>query len=162
MIIISNYRLDEIESNVFYVRSYEKNVCPVCENTIRTIGIRRRKYISDSGEGHTLIIRRLRCKNCNKIHHELPDILIPYKRHCADTIENIIAGEESGLPCEESTVRRINNWWVACLLYFENVLVSLRAKHGVLFSLRPAPKEIVRAVVNANLWIHTHSAFLSG
>jgi len=162
MIIINNYQLEEIEDKVFYVRSNETNNCPVCEKLVYVQGVRRRKYITDSGDYHTLIIRRLRCRGCNKIHHELPDKVIPYKRHCSDTIENIIAGEVSGLPCEESTVRRINNWWAACLLYFENVLVSLRAKYGVVFSLRPAPKEIVRAVVNASLWVHTRSAFLSG
>ena len=96
MIIISNYRMEEIADKVFYVRSNETNNCPICESSVYVQGVRRRKYIKDSGEYHTLIIRRLRCKDCNKIHHELPDILIPYKRHCVNTIEKIVADEVRG------------------------------------------------------------------
>jgi len=162
MIIISNYRLERIDSYEYYVHSYETNTCPVCDSSVRVIGIRKRKYINDTGEVHTLIVRRLRCRDCNVIHHELPDKVVPYKRHCSDTIGKIVAEEPGGLPCEESTVRRIRKWWEACRLYFESVLASHREKHGVMFSPYPAPKEIIRAVVNANLWVHTRSAFLSG
>ena len=109
-----------------------------------------------------LIIRRLRCKGCRVIHHELPDIVIPYKRHCAETVEAIISGETEGRVCEESTIRRIKAWWTACLLYFESVLTSLREKYGIVLSGQSAPSKIVRAVVNAHLWLHTRSAFLSG
>jgi len=41
-------------------------------------------------------------------------------------------------------------------------MASLREKYGEMFSRNPAPKEIIRAVANANLWVHTRSAFLSG
>jgi hypothetical protein len=126
------------------------------------IGIRERKYIDSDGIKQTLIIRRLRCKGCNVIHHELPDILIPYKRHCTDTVEKIITGDPKGISCEEGTIRRIRAWWAAYRLYFESVLSSLKEKFDAEFSKIPAPREIVRAVVNANLWIHTRSAFLSG
>jgi len=95
------------------------------------------------------------------IHHELPNILVPYKRYSVEAVEKIVAGNTDGLHCEDSTVRRIKNWWAACQLYFESILVSLREKYGVEFSPYPAPKEIIRAVVNSNLWAHTRSAFLS-
>lgn len=118
--------------------------------------------IDSSGTPMTIIIRRLRCGKCGKIHHELPDIIVPYKRHCAETIEKIVGGETEGLCCEESTIRRIKAWWASCRLYFESVLTALAVKFGVIFCERPKPKEIVRAVTNAHLWIHTRSAFLSG
>jgi hypothetical protein len=92
----------------------------------------------------------------------LPDIVIPYKRHCSETIEKVIAGDSAEINCEESTIHRIKAWWGACKLYFESVIASLREKEGVKFSANPAPREIVRAVVNAHLWIHTRSACLSG
>ena len=126
------------------------------------IGIRKREIINTSGKKETLVIRRLRCKGCRTIHHELPDIVIPYKRHCAETVERIIAGDSGGVCCEDSTLRRIRAWWAACRLYFESVLASLREKYEVVFSEKGAPKEIVRAVANSNLWVHTRSAFLSG
>jgi len=125
------------------------------------IGIRKRKVINGSGEKQTLIIRRMRCEDCRTIHHELPDIVIPYKRHCAETVEKIIIDDTDGLNCEESTLQRIKVWWTSCFLYFESVMASLREKHGALFSRNPAPKEIIRAITNANLWIHTRSAVLS-
>jgi hypothetical protein len=108
----------------------------------------------------TLIIRRLRCALCRVIHLELPDIIIPYKRRSAGMIEKIIAGDTAGMSCESSTIRRIKAWWKASFLYFESVLASLREKYNAVFPERPTPKEIVRAVVNANLWNHTRSAFM--
>jgi hypothetical protein len=92
----------------------------------------------------------------------LPNIVVPYKRHCLETIEKIISSEKADTDCEESTIRRIKVWWAALGLYFEGVLASLRAKYGAVFNASPAPGEIIRAVVGANLWVHTRSAFLSG
>jgi hypothetical protein len=89
-------------------------------------------------------------------------MIIPYRRHCAETYERIIAGDVDGVDCENSTIYRIRAWWAACLLYFRGVLGSLREKYGMGFPEDPAPKEIVRAVVNAHLWIHTRSDILSG
>jgi hypothetical protein len=125
-------------------------------------GSRKRKVIDSGGDKRTLVIRRLRCKACGRVHHELPDMLVPYKRHCTQTIENIVAGKTSEVYCEEGTIRKIKRWWAACRLYFESVLVSLREKQGIEFSAHPTPREIVRAVANANLWVHTRSACLSG
>jgi len=96
------------------------------------------------------------------IHHELPDILIPYKRHCIKTVESVIAGKIRDVCCDDLMIRRIRAWWEGCRLYFDGVLTSLREKYGDVFSADPAPREIVRAVVNANLWVHTRSAFLPG
>jgi len=126
------------------------------------IGTRKRVIINSDGEKQPLIIRRLRCKECLVIHHELPDIIVPYKRHCSETVEKIVTDNTGGINCEDSTIRRIKAWWTACLLYFKSVLASLREKYGTKFSSDPAPKEIVRAVANANLWVHTRSAFWSG
>jgi hypothetical protein len=88
--------------------------------------------------------------------------VIPYKRYGAETIEKIIWGRRKGLACEESTIRRIKAWWKASKVYFERVMASLREKMGIEFSMKPAPREMVRAVANANMWVHTRSAFLSG
>ena len=32
------------------------------------------------------MVRRLRCLDCKKISHELPDMVVPYKRHESDII----------------------------------------------------------------------------
>jgi len=159
--MIKDYRLVKIEDNVYRVHSNESIACPVCIGALNIIGSRKRKYIDDSGKKQTLIIRRFRCADCKRIHHELPDILVPYKRHCIETVEKIATGSLNSLPCEESTVRRIKNWWKKFRLYFENILISLKEKYGI-FSVSPRlPKEVVRIAVNTNYWVHTRSAFLS-
>jgi len=87
---------------------------------------------------------------------------MPYKRHCMETIEKIIAGDTKDVYCEESGICRIKAWWFSSLLYFESVIASLREKHRVVFANNPAPREIVRAVVNAHLWPSTRSVFVTG
>ena len=159
MIMITSYGRRKDETGKTYILSYETHVCPVCSHTLVVIGTRDRKYINDDGITQILVIRRLRCKDCRVIHHELPDILIPYKRHCASTVEKIVDGNDN-VCCDDRVIHRIRAWWEACRLYFEGVLASLQEKYAIMFSPRPAPKEIIRAVVNANLWIHTRSASL--
>ena len=162
MIYVNGYWLKEDGGQRFHVVSYEIRVCPICGHVLLVIGTRKRGIINSEGEKQILIIRRMRCKDCRAIHHELPDIIIPYKRHCADSIEKIIAGDVEDVCCDDNMIRRIRAWWAACLLYFESVLASLREKYELVFSANSAPREIVRAVANAHLWLHTRSAFLSG
>ncbi len=74
----------------------------------------------------------------------------------------IIAGKVEEVCCEDSTVRKIKAWWAVCRVYFVGVLASLRAKYGRVLGEWRTPREIVRTVANANLWLHTRSALLSG
>ena len=160
--MISKYGKKVDEKGRMHILCYEYHICPVCGNTLLAIGIRERKYIDSGGITRILVIRRLCCKGCRLIHHELPDMLVPYKRHCVETVESVVGDKHDDVCCDDRTIKRIKAWWESCRLYFENVLASLSEKYGVKFPQRPAPREIVRAVVNANLWIHTRSASLSG
>ncbi|MGI6435620.1 MAG: DUF6431 domain-containing protein [Syntrophomonadaceae bacterium] len=47
----------------------EQLPCPCCSGKLKVIGSRQRKCITASGEKIVLIIRRLRCIECNRIHH---------------------------------------------------------------------------------------------
>jgi hypothetical protein len=116
--------------------------------------------IDTDGSIVTLIIRRLQCANCRKIHHELPDMLVPYKRHGAETIERIIENESDSTCCEDSTIRKIKAWWAAMLLFFQSVpeLEKCKTSLSSPIKLRAA----VRAAANARLWQHTRSTCLSG
>lgn len=162
MVVVSQYRIEVGADGRYHIHGEEDIACPVCGGILKILGTRKRTLFECGGKKLILKIRRLQCKVCNKVHHELPDIVIPYKRHCAETIEKIINGHTEAVGCENSTIRRIKAWWFGMGLYFENVLASLREKFGIVFSKRMAPREIVRAVANAHLWIHTRSAFLSG
>jgi hypothetical protein len=109
-----------------------------------------------------LLIRRLACSECGKKHHELPDILVPYKRHCAATVENIITDGEDSACCEESTIRRIRQWWQIMYLYFKGICNAQTVKHGINFGEPLQLVETVRAVGNSHNWASTRSAFSSG
>jgi hypothetical protein len=158
MVMIKRYWSKEGAGGRLYIVSLEVSVCPVCGEVLVVIGSRERKIKGSESDVMILVIRRLRCKFCRVIHHELPDIVMPYKRHGANTIEKVIAGEGDWAHCAQGTIGRIRAWWSSCLLYFESVLASLREKYGLVFSVKSAPREIIRAVVNAHLWVHTRSA----
>jgi hypothetical protein len=163
MIIITHYREERDEDGVIYIRSEEESVCPVCFGILKVIGIRRRYLINSIDEKETLIIRRMRCQtqSCQKIHHELPDRIIPYKRHCAETVEKVINGNVEDVCCDFTTESRIRAWWNTFRQYFENVLTSLQAKYGTAFLVNLTPKGMIRAIANTNLWVHTRSVSLS-
>ena len=127
----------------------------------------RSRVLIGGDEKRVLMIRRLVCSGCARIHHELPGCVVPYKRHCAETIEAIITGHPEEPPCDERTIRRIAAWWSVMLPYFLNVLKSLAEKYKITFSAPPALREIVRAVVGVHGWtfvnsICTRSVVLTG
>ncbi|WP_240501965.1 DUF6431 domain-containing protein [Bacillus sp. MUM 13] len=61
--------------------------------------------------------------NCQSIHHELPDLLIPYKRYEAECIENVLTNPSTHIvPADDSTLSRWQGWfhqfvdyWIGCL-----------------------------------------------
>jgi ribosomal protein L44E len=158
MIIITKYRLEYNLKNELCVKADEEIVCPVCGHRhLKPKGWRRRKVIMPEGKPKILRIRRLKCSNCKKNHHELPDMIVPYKRHCAQTVESIVTGQEETVCCEESSINRIKTWWADIQVYIKSVLASLKEKYGIDFAGAKIP-EIVRALVNTNLWSGTRSA----
>jgi len=123
--------------------------------------------IDSIGQKVALMIRRLVCPCCGRLHHELPDCIVPYKRHCAETFEKIITGKTDDVPCENRTVKRILAWWMFVLPYFLNIMDSLSATHEIVFNSPPAFREIMRAIANTNNWIFafqlcTRSDFSTG
>ncbi|MCL6559905.1 MAG: DUF6431 domain-containing protein [Firmicutes bacterium] len=129
-----------------------------------------------------LVIRRLRCRNCGRLHHELPDILVPYKRYGSESVEAVVNGKaDLTVTADESTIGRWRNWFLELINYFLGCLESIAIRHGreSVESAPPFPKStlqriwhhvgdapgwlarVVRPVANSNLWVHTRSAFLS-
>jgi hypothetical protein len=169
----------------FLIRGMEKIPCPCCGKGMRVIGTRDRKSRDRSGKMKTLNIRRLRCDDCGRIHHELPDFIVPYKRYESECIELVLTNPSNNdVPADESTLSRWANWFNCFLDYWIGCLnsIMLRTKQEKDPLNRPslisktvpqkigrlvgdAPRwleRIVRPIVNFNLWIHTRSAFLSG
>ena len=128
------------------------------------------------------MIRRLRCSQCKRVHHELPDILVPYKRYGSESIEAVVSEEDTlTVAADESTIRRWKRWFLELSTYFAGALVSIVICLGAesaegRFNLPQsslqriwqhvgdAPRWLartVRPIVNANYWVQTRSAFLS-
>ncbi|MGB4313143.1 MAG: DUF6431 domain-containing protein [Natronincolaceae bacterium] len=177
MIIIHDYWIDDkSRSDVFYVRSKEKPICPICENSLNVIGSRERGLIEHDGTKRKLTIRRLKCGHCNRIHHELPEVIVPYKRYSAETIEKSICGNNEEQACELSTIRSWKIWFYLLEEYFESTLkaikflyisyAGLQEEISLLQPLKERRKKsdgwlrrLVRIIVNSNRWVHTRFTF---
>lgn len=165
---------------MFFVQSLEQNSCPCCSGQLKVIGSRRRGCINGLGEKLLLIIRRLGCVECNRVHHELPDLLVPYKRHVRESIEAVISGDpDLSVTADESTLKGWRTWFNEMADYFQGCLESINIRYGGkyvkdksgLFKSKlqriwqhvgDAPgwlARVVRPIANLNLWVHTRSAF---
>lgn len=159
--------------------------CPCCSGlSYEVIGSRSRKVRREDGRTECYIIRRLRCNECRKIHHELPDIVIPYKRYEAKVIEEgIYPSEPLVLPVDDSTLYRWRSWFAELITYWLGICQSLLIQYAetppvndLSFHSLPVHKrigqwfgagagwlgKIVHPVANHHFWIHTRSACLSG
>lgn len=148
------------------------------------IGSRKRKIMNGGGDFHVLVIRRMRCCKCRRIHHELPDCIVPFKRYESECLEHVVSQSEasSTVAADDATLRRWKDWFQEQSTYLLGALRSI----AIRFHQDPVEKSsvpsqtahpdfghvvgdapgwlarIVRPVVNTNLWVHTRSAFLSG
>ena len=146
------------------------------------IGSRRRILLRGDGERCTLIIRRLRCKDCQKVHHELPNFLVPYKHYAAAVIEAVVevAADASMVAAavEDSTQRRWRGWMADLLPYWRAALAALwqRQQTQTVAGLFDRPESrlhclkhwvglapgwlsrIVQSLIHANLWLQTRFA----
>ncbi|WP_276205153.1 DUF6431 domain-containing protein [Bacillus sp. MUM 13] len=167
----------------FLVRGAGRIPSPCCGKDMLVRGTKNRKAKDHTGHSKTYNIRRLQCTNCQSIHHELPDLLIPYKRYEAECIENVLTNPSTHIvPADDSTLARWHGWfhqfvdyWIGCLtsIMFRtnqgNIPLDFTSK-GSGTALQRIGRlagdangwltRIVRPIVNINFWIHTRSAFL--
>ena len=167
---------------MFFVRCAESSPCPCCSEDLKVIASRKRKFKNSSGDTRVLIIRRLRCTNCKRIHHELPDCLVPYKRYESASIERMVTKIESpDVAADDATFYRLRKWFHRLLPYLIGCLRAIATQLGQIPVEEPfVPSRsahqriehyvgnasgwlarIVRPIANSNLWVHTRSAFLS-
>jgi hypothetical protein len=184
MHIISDFHLEENPKQVFFVRSNEQiALCSCCNHPLAVCGSRQRGYIESSGERKVLVIRRLYCQPCKRIHHELPDLLVPYKRYDRASIESVIEGTgQEQVSADDATLFRWQGWFSNLRQHIYGGLLA--ACHRINKSFAESPDQlsgsllqrihhlvgttpgwlgrIVRTLVNMNLWVQTRSAFLTG
>lgn len=173
MISIKDYSLEyKSDSGVFKVRSFEIVPCPCCGGLLAVCGSRKRNLKKADGSEQVLSIRRLECELCGKIHHELPDMIVPYKRYEAEAVESALSGDGSNtagtFPGEGNTLQRLKLWFLLLQEYFDEVLLSftrqLCLESKILLPLYPLKRQadgwlkcLVRLTVNAGLWLQTRS-----
>jgi transposase len=106
-------------------------ICPCCGHVLcyRDSRIRIRKIYG--GAKSKLLIRRMKCSHCRRLHNELPDILAPYKHYSVEVIENVvdevIDSDDSlseNYPCE-TTMNRWKSWILRNTNHIDGSLKSI-------------------------------------
>lgn len=175
MNIVSNWHL---ECNgfikglrAFRVWAEEECFCPICVGKLIKKGLRTRFLIRikpgateddiSPYEKICLLVQRQKCKGCGKIHHQLPDCIVPYKRFDLEIIEGVIRNTEKHTLIDLDTIKRILAWWALMVAYILGVATSLEAKYQAFISPEQKLVKIVRALANSHLWPGTRSFFSS-
>jgi hypothetical protein len=147
---------------------------------MKVIGSRHRGFIESSGAKKSLIIRRMRCEPCRRVHHELPSMLVPYKRYDAASIEEVVEKSNPAVAADESTLYRQRQWFAFWSDYAVECLLAIALQfnlpvESMSSSLHSPLQRIghyvgnkagwlgrtVRPIANSHLWIQTRSACLS-
>jgi len=117
MVIITGYQLKyKIENGekLYFCKQIEDLIpCPECSEGLAYRDSVIRIFKVEGGNKNNLIIRRLQCCDCSRLHRELPDFLAPYKHYTTATIENVvdevIDSGDYDYPCER-TMMRWKDW----------------------------------------------------
>lgn len=87
--------------------------CPSCGRKLKYYDKVRRMVRTKGRVARYVLIRRMRCSGCGKIHRELPTYIFPYKQYEAELISGVLEGfitpETIGYedyPCEMT----MNRW----------------------------------------------------
>ena len=67
-------------------------ICPNCGGTLKHYDSVKRLLKTKNGVEKRIKIRRLRCIDCNKIHRELPETVLPYKHYESEIIKGVVEG----------------------------------------------------------------------
>lgn len=105
MILLHQYHI-AIKNGVFYAIADETFRCPSCGGPLSVRDSKKRHLILAGGEVQTFRLRRLKCRSCNTLHLELPDIFLPYKHYSREVITKAVDGILSDCPAENSTIYR--------------------------------------------------------
>jgi len=116
-----------------------------------------------------------------KIHHELPDLLVPYKRYDSESIEGVLnEPPRRDIGVDESTLSRWKLWFAAWVVYAQGCLQLISIRYNLpVENSSDCPqsalqrlgqfvgtadgwlRRTVRPIANSYLWLHTRSAFMS-
>lgn len=158
---------------VFFVKSREKSVCPICDAMLHSRDSRLRKVICEDGTSIQIRIRRLRCGQCQTLHSELPDSIQPFKQHEVKTIQAALEqrtdciAEGSTMQCwrREFRSRRIQINGILTSLWSRetgrhwNILSALSLLDTIMKTTDDWLAFVNRTLVNAGFGTYTQFAF---
>jgi hypothetical protein len=131
MIIVSSFTTDDNTANgIIQIISEEETVCPLCGGELKYRDSRKRITKDILGDIRRFLLRRLRCIRCNKLHTEIPDIILPYKRYDTEAVQSVLDGAESASACaaDDSTMRRWRTSFAEAEADMEQRVTSIYAR----------------------------------
>jgi hypothetical protein len=139
---------------VFVVTGIETISCPKCGGELKQHDRRRRGLIDGEGAKHVYSLRQLRCKRCRRLHRELTDFMVPYKRYSTEVVEKVSKGERVYTPYEERTRQKIRVWYKKVIGHLQGVWRQQVKLGFVSPYLVPSFVSLVRAAVNSGNWLY--------
>ena len=137
---------------IFVISGTEPLSCPICGGDLAAYDRKSRKARTQFDGIIVLLLRRLRCRHCKKLHTELPDFLVPYKRYSRECIEDVLAGSRTGSPDDERTRGKIRRWYRQIRSYLDGIWKRLVTQTFASPKKIPSFLEMVTAAVNSGFW----------
>ena len=116
MSTISNYPADFNLFGKWECKRDESPTCPHCQSPMKYRDRRPRHFRKEGGVKYWGVVRRYYCKECKRLHTELPANVSPYKHYEVDVIEGVVDGvvtqddlESEDYPCAK-TMERWKAW----------------------------------------------------
>ncbi len=107
MIIAHDYHVEyDDNAKAYRVTGRFAAICPDCRRLLSGYDTRKRVVIGDDGKPAVFLLRRFRCRECGKLHLEIPDFISPHKHYSAETIRQAIQDGGKTCPADDSTIRR--------------------------------------------------------
>lgn len=94
------------KKNYYTIQNLDIPVCPYCHSILTVRDSRKRSVKDACGNSYTFSLKRLKCPECNTLHIELPDFMLPHKHYSQGTIETVISGNYAICAADNRTMQR--------------------------------------------------------
>ncbi len=90
----------------------DERICPKCGGQLKYYDSVKRIVRTKNRTTKRIILRRMRCTKCGKLHREIPKFIIPYKEYEYEVIMGVLEGYVTSdtlgyedYPCEMTMIR---------------------------------------------------------
>jgi hypothetical protein len=132
MLITNDYELiyNEIKKIYYLCINEARLYCPHCGQEVIYRDSRLRIWRHCNEPADRILIHRMFCRTCNRLHTVLPDVLVPHKHYGAAEIETILESEVRIDEVSDSTAAHWRQWIRGNEAQIEGVLQSLKLEAG--------------------------------